>query len=172
MPYVFVTGGARSGKSSAAERRASASGRQVTLIATAEAGDEEMARRIDRHRLARPAAWETMEEPGALAEAIRTVDEDRFLIVDCLTLWLANVLSGTDDDIGRQADEAIDALAARAGEGVVVSNEVGDGIVPADPMSRRYRDLLGQVNGRFASAATEAYLMVAGRAIVLQAPPW
>lgn len=172
MPYVFVTGGARSGKSSAAERRATAAITGVTVIATAEAGDEEMAARIERHRTARPVSWATVEEPAALARAIRTVAEERFIIIDCLTLWLANVLGSSDGDIGDQARDAIAALAGREGDGVVVSNEVGDGIVPADPMSRRYRDLLGQVNSLFAASATEAYLMVAGRAVALQALPW
>ena len=172
MPYVFLTGGARSGKSSAAERRATTAGTGVTVIATAEAGDDEMAARIIRHRAARPISWATVEEPTALAAAVRTVAEDHFVIVDCLTLWLANVLGSSDGDIGDQASEAIEALGNRAGDGVVVSNEVGDGIVPADPMSRRYRDLLGQVNSLFSASATEAYLMVAGRAVALQAPPW
>lgn len=144
----------------------------MTVIATAEAGDDEMTARIIRHRAARPTSWATIEEPAALAAAVHTVAEDRFIIVDCLTLWLANVLGSSDGEIGDQASEAIDALACRAGDGVVVSNEVGDGIVPADPMSRRYRDLLGQVNSLFAASATEAYLMVAGKALALQAPPW
>ena len=172
MPYVFVTGGARSGKSAAAERRAAAAETGVTVIATAEARDEEMAARIHHHRMVRPPSWETVEEPASLAAAVRTVAADRFVIVDCLTLWLANVLGSSDGDIGNQARDAIDALVDRDGDGVVVSNEVGDGIVPADPMSRRYRDLLGHLNSLFAASATEAYLMVAGRAVLLQAPPW
>ncbi len=172
MPYAFLTGGARSGKSSAAERRATASRTGVTVIATAEAGDAEMTARIVRHRAARPMSWATVEEPAALATAVRAVAEDRFIIVDCLTLWLANVLGSSDGDIGDQARDAIDALVSRVGDGVVVSNEVGDGIVPADPMSRRYRDLLGHVNSLFAASATDAYLMVAGRTLALQAPPW
>jgi adenosyl cobinamide kinase/adenosyl cobinamide phosphate guanylyltransferase len=172
MPYVFLTGGARSGKSAAAERRASAARSGVTVIATAEAKDDEMTARIDRHRAARPVSWAIVEEPAALATAIRTVGEDRFIIVDCLTLWLANVLGSSDVDINDQARDSVNALAGRVGDGVVVSNEVGDGIVPADPISRRYRDLLGQVNSLFAASATEAYLMVAGRALALQAPPW
>lgn len=172
MAYVFVTGGARSGKSGVAERRAGASRTAVTVIATAEAGDEEMAARIDRHRRARPVDWETIEEPTALASAVRSVSGERFVIVDCLTLWLANVLGSSDGDIHAQATDAVEALARRVGDAVVVSNEVGDGIVPADPMTRRYRDLLGQVNSLFAASATDAYVMVAGRALRLQAPPW
>ncbi|MEX1005426.1 MAG: bifunctional adenosylcobinamide kinase/adenosylcobinamide-phosphate guanylyltransferase [Acidimicrobiia bacterium] len=172
MPYVFVTGGARSGKSSAAERRATAARAGVTVVATAEAGDEEMAARIDRHRAARPRSWETVEEPVALTAALRTVAEEHFVIVDCLTLWLANVLGSSDGDIVDQAREAIGVLVRREGDGMVVSNEVGDGIVPADPMIRRYRDLLGQVNSLFAASATDSYLMVAGRALALPAAPW
>lgn len=172
MPYDFLTGGARSGKSRAAERRASTSGSEVTFVATAEPGDEEMATRIARHRADRPADWETVEEPIQLVRAIRAVDPERFIVVDCLTLWLANVLESDDDAILEHTSELTHILAGRHGGAAVVSNEVGDGIVPADPLTRRYRDLLGTVNRVMADRADHAYLIVAGRVLRLEPAPW
>lgn len=172
MPYDFLTGGARSGKSRAAERRAGASGSPVVFVATAEAGDDEMAARIVRHQADRPAAWSTVEEPTDLVNAIGEIDPEHFVVVDCLTLWLANVLDRDDDVILRDAGDLGRLLAARPGKGVVVSNEVGDGIVPADPLTRRYRDLLGIVNRITAEHADQAYLVVAGRVLRLQPSPW
>lgn len=172
MPFVFLTGGARSGKSGAAQRLAERSPTGVVVIATAEAGDEEMAVRIARHREERPAGWETIEEPHALSDALRSVPDDGFVIVDCLTLWVSNRFDRPDDEVLAEAGEAAILLARRAGGGVVVSNEVGDGIVPADPATRRYRDLLGAVNRRFADTAERSYLMVAGRAVRLEPMPW
>jgi adenosyl cobinamide kinase/adenosyl cobinamide phosphate guanylyltransferase len=172
MSYVFVTGGARSGKSAAAERRALSSAAAVTLIATAEAGDDEMAIRIARHRNARPDQWATIEEPVDLAGAIELVPSADFVVLDCLTLWVSNMLDRSDDEIAGRADEVALLLAARVGDGVVVSNEVGDGIVPADPLTRRYRDLLGTINRSFADRASEAYLAVAGRVLRLEPLGW
>lgn len=172
MPYTFLTGGARSGKSAAAERCARASGSEVTVVATGQPLDDEMTARILRHQASRPAAWATVEEPVAVAEAIAAAPGDRFLLVDCLTLWLANVLALPDDDILRRADCVVAALTGRPGDAVVVSNEVGDGIVPADPATRRYRDLLGVVNAKMAASATQSFLVVAGRFVALEAPRW
>ncbi|MEX2279813.1 MAG: bifunctional adenosylcobinamide kinase/adenosylcobinamide-phosphate guanylyltransferase [Acidimicrobiia bacterium] len=172
MPYAFLTGGARSGKSSAAEHRATASGSPVTVIATAEAGDAEMTARIEQHRRSRPTDWTTIEEPMRLTEAARTVPEDGFVLIDCMTLWLANVLEWSDSAILEHVDELSSLLSTRDGCAVVVSNEVGDGIVPADPMTRRYRDLLGVVNGRLAARAAESYLVVAGQFLHLEPSPW
>ena len=173
MPYAFLTGGARSGKSTAAERRAASAGTPVTVIATAERGDAEMTARIERHRAARPPDWTTIEEPIHLADAVSSTPPNNFVVVDCLTLWLANVLgSATDAQIVADARALATALAERTGDAVVVSNEVGDGIVPADPAARRYRDLLGLVNGEMASCASESYLVVAGRFLRLEEPAW
>lgn len=173
MPYAFLTGGARSGKSTAAERRAASAGTPVTVIATAERGDAEMTARIERHRAARPAGWTTIEEPIHLVDAVSSTSPSSFVVVDCLTLWLANVLgSATDAQIVADARALATALAERTGDAVVVSNEVGDGIVPADPATRRYRDLLGLVNGEMASRASESYLVVAGRFLRLEEPAW
>ncbi|HSJ28577.1 MAG TPA: bifunctional adenosylcobinamide kinase/adenosylcobinamide-phosphate guanylyltransferase [Acidimicrobiia bacterium] len=171
MGYTFLTGGARSGKSAAAVRRASTAP-AVTFVAPAEARDEEMRTRIGRHRAERPSEWSTVEEPMELAQAVRAADPAAFLVVDCLTLWLANILHWDDDRIAAATDELVTALLDRPGDAVVVSNEVGDGIVPIDPLTRRYRDLLGGTNTTLAAAADEAYLVVAGRLLRLEVPSW
>jgi adenosyl cobinamide kinase/adenosyl cobinamide phosphate guanylyltransferase len=167
MGFVLLLGGARSGKSDLALRLALESGLAVTFIATGAPGDDEMVERIRRHRDARPAGWTTLEAPIDLLGAVEAAADGDMLIVDCLTLWVANLM-----EAGREAgdiDRLADAVADRLGErrGVVVTNEVGLGIVPANEMARRYRDLLGSVNARFAAGADKAVLMVAGRAIDL-----
>lgn len=180
---ILVLGGARSGKSSFAERLALRSGRQVAFIATATAGDAEMTERIARHRAVRPAAWHTIEEPLDLAKAVRQAAEVAdVLLLDCLTLWLTNWLMARGAlDIEQEPvlwtryDQALlDEVERFVGTFktlesskrlVVVSNEVGLGIVPAYALSRAYRDMLGRVNQRVASVATRVYLMVAGLAV-------
>lgn len=168
---TLLLGGARAGKSSLAERWASAhaaDGGAVAVVATGERVDAEMAARIERHAADRPADWTVVEEPVDLARAIRSVDADAFVIVDCLTTWLGN-LAARDrmGDALELLEGALAAVAARPGRTVVISNEVGLGIVPADPMSRGYRDLLGWINQRVAAAADEARFLVAGRALRL-----
>ncbi|MBX5450193.1 MAG: bifunctional adenosylcobinamide kinase/adenosylcobinamide-phosphate guanylyltransferase [Thermogemmatispora sp.] len=176
---IFILGGARSGKSRFAQRLATASGGRVAFIATATAGDEEMAERIRRHRAERPADWHTFEEPLRLAWAIqRAARVADVLLLDCLTLWLSNLLqaherSATEiaplsPELERRALGEIEQLlqAARALQPrqrlIVVSNEVGLGLVPLSPLGRGYRDLLGLVNQRLAQAAARAYLLVSG----------
>jgi adenosylcobinamide kinase / adenosylcobinamide-phosphate guanylyltransferase len=170
MPFTFLVGGARSGKSSLAVRLASAFEGSVVVIATAEARDDDMAERIRVHRDARPDGWTTVEAPLELLGAIEAVDEGAFVIVDCLTLWVANALeAGTpEDEIGGEARKIASLLAERATPSVVVSNEVGLGIVPANELARRYRDVLGRVNGAFASEAARSFLVVAGRGLALE----
>ncbi len=173
MPMTVLLGGAASGKSRTAAALAAGSGRPVTVLATAEALDEEMAERIARHRAERPAAWTVIEEPIALAAAIERTAMDDTLIVDCLTLWVSNMLADgatSDDDVLAAAAAAAKACAARGAPTIVVSNEVGAGIVPMHPLARRYRDLLGRVNAAFAGAAGTVALMVAGRAVTLSDP--
>jgi adenosylcobinamide kinase / adenosylcobinamide-phosphate guanylyltransferase len=168
VPLAVLIGGARSGKSSLALERA-ASAADVVFIATGEGRDEEMAARIELHRRERPSHWDTVEEPLALREALESADRGACLVVDCLTLWVANLVEAghTDDEIETEAAEAARAAAARSGATLVVTNEVGLGIVPDTPLGRRYRDVLGRVNAVFVSAADEALLVVAGRAIPL-----
>jgi adenosylcobinamide kinase / adenosylcobinamide-phosphate guanylyltransferase len=162
--YLLLLGGARSGKSALAVEIAVRWGGPVTFVATGEARDDEMRDRIARHRAERPAGWHTIEEPVALDEAIRAAPAGDLLVVDCLTLWVANVLlrGGVADAVQVAA-----SLAGRPGPGVVVSNEVGMGIVPDHPLGRAYRDALGSVNAAFAARADRAALLVAGRLLEL-----
>ena len=172
MALTLLLGGARSGKSALAERLAARSTGPVTVVATAQARDAEMAERIRRHRGQRPAGWRTVEEPFDLETALAEVPAGTYVLVDCLTLWVWNLVEQglTDEQVGRRARAASATAAARPGPTVVVSNEVGSGIVPADALSRRYRDLLGQVNAAWAAAADQTLLLVAGRALPLADP--
>jgi adenosylcobinamide kinase/adenosylcobinamide-phosphate guanylyltransferase len=170
MARTFLLGGARSGKSALAVRTASSWTGPVVFVATGTAVDEEMAERIRRHRAERPAAWTTVEEPVELHDALRGVPTDACLLVDCLSLWVANLLeAGWEDDAVEEEASAVAASAAsREALTLVVSNEVGLGVVPETPLGRRYRDLLGRVNAIFAEAASEPLLVVAGRKIRLE----
>lgn len=169
MGVTLLIGGARSGKSVAAVRAAEAHGGPVTFVATAEPRDDEMAARIARHRNTRPAGWDTVEEPLDLAAAIAGAPVPACVIVDCLTLWVANLLErGVGrEDVEERAAEASKAAASRAGPVLVVTNEVGSGIVPMHPETRSYRDLMGTVNAIFAREAEHVLLVVAGRALAL-----
>jgi len=170
MPYTFLVGGARSGKSTLAVRLASAFDGPVMVVATAEARDDEMRDRIRAHRSARPAEWVTTEAPLHPLAAVEGVDEKACLIIDCLTLWVSNALEsgGSADEIDDEARTLASILAERDTPSVVVSNEVGLGIVPANDLARRYRDVLGRVNGSFADGASRSFLVVAGRGLPLQ----
>ena len=158
MTLVLLLGGARSGKSRLAVERADAHGAPVTFIATGQAGDEEMAERIEQHKAERPASWTTVEEPLELERALRAVPARDTAVVDCLSLWVAN--GGRDDGAVRAASE-------REGLTIVVTNEVGLGIVPDNALARRYRDDLGRMNALWADAADEVYLVVAGKRLTL-----
>jgi adenosyl cobinamide kinase/adenosyl cobinamide phosphate guanylyltransferase len=167
MAMTLLLGGAASGKSRTAAALAAASGRPVTVIATAEALDDEMIERIRRHRRERPSTWTVVEEPLALTAAVEGAMG--VVILDCLTLWISNLFGAEigDDDLLARAEAAAEACAAREGPTIVISNEVGSGIVPAIPVARRYRDALGRVNAIFADHAATVALMVAGRAVRL-----
>jgi adenosylcobinamide kinase / adenosylcobinamide-phosphate guanylyltransferase len=171
MALTLLLGGARSGKSALAVKRALAHDGPVAFVATAEAGDDEMAERIARHRAEREPGWDTVEEPLDLAGALAGAPAGAFVIVDCLSLWIANLLLRGDDDaaIERLAAEAAALAAARGAPTVAVTNEVGMGVVPASESGRRYRDLLGRANAAWAELADEALLVVAGRTLVLEA---
>jgi adenosyl cobinamide kinase/adenosyl cobinamide phosphate guanylyltransferase len=172
MSLTLLLGGARSGKSELSMRLAAASGRPVVVVATAEGRDDEMAERIRQHRAARPASWTTLEVPVALREAVAELPSDAFVILDCLSLWVSNAIEAetTDDAIVEEARRLAGALERRDAPALVVSNEVGLGIVPVNALARRYRDVLGRVNAVFADAATDAYFVVAGRALRLEEP--
>ena len=168
MSLVVLLGGARAGKSAAAQRLASQWEGPVTFVATAEALDEEMARRIARHRAERPAGWTTVEEPLALRDAVAAIAQGSAAIVDCLTLWVSNTLDRDEETVLAEAASAAELAAAHPAPVIVVSNEVGLGIVPANADARAYRDRLGAVNRVFAERAETAALVVAGRLLRLE----
>lgn len=198
---ILVLGGARTGKSDFAQRLATRlGGDRVLFVATAEAADEEMARRIAAHRRARPAAWRTVEATRRVGDAVRChLGDARAVVVDCLTLLVSNVLlaaagvprepevtgrgsgAGTviTDEVAAAAEaavrEEVEALVAAGREAgvpvIVVSNEVGWGLVPSTPLARLYRDLLGRANQVVAAHAGAVYLLVAGIPLVVKGSP-
>lgn len=177
---ILVLGGARSGKSAFAERLARGLGQPVTYVATGSAGDAEMARRIAAHRARRPPAWATIEAPRAVGAALRRVPAG-VVVLDCLSLLVAGCLSAAEGEVldavqeetaraavEGEVGELLAAQAERRGPLVVVSNEVGLGLVPPYALGRLYRDLLGWANQRVAAAASDVYLLVAGLPLVLK----
>lgn len=159
---LLALGGARSGKSRYAQRLAEASGRIPVLIATAQALDEEMAQRIARHASDRAAHWIVVEEPVALAAALRReAREDRILVVDCATLWLSNLLL-RGDDCRAATEELIQTTADLAGRVIFVSNEVGLSVVPENALARAFRDAQGWLNQGLAEACDAVVLISAG----------
>jgi adenosylcobinamide kinase/adenosylcobinamide-phosphate guanylyltransferase len=184
---TLVIGGARSGKSAWAERRARESGRQVHYVATATAGDDEMAERIAAHQSQRPASWRTIEEPVRLLHEIQASSTPGdAVLVDCLTLWVSNVLlqtigpEGDPDTIPQEVWTVVEASIVNEVNAlltvardrdlmlILVSNEVGMGVVPATSLGRHYRDILGRVNQAIGSRADSVILMVAGLAVDLR----
>jgi adenosyl cobinamide kinase/adenosyl cobinamide phosphate guanylyltransferase len=170
VSLTFLLGGARSGKSTLATELVSSWGGAVMVIATGEARDDEMAERIQAHRDERPSEWQTVEEPLELQGALSAVPEDTAAIVDCLSLWVANLVERGDEDerVLKRSERVVVVARARTSPTIVVSNEVGLGVVPPSPLGRRYRDLLGRVNAQWAAAADEAAFVVAGRRLPLQ----
>ena len=169
MGFVIFTGGARSGKSALGLQTATDSGLAVVFIATAEALDDEMVRRIDLHKAERPSSWSTVEEPIDLGRALDAAGETSCVVLDCLSLWVSNLLFAavTEADIDARAVAVADRMATRPGPGVVVTNEVGSGIVPDNALARTYRDVLGRINAVFAARADHAFLAVMGRVLAL-----
>ena len=166
---TFVLGGARSGKSAYAERLAASGARPVTYIATARIVDEEFAERVAHHRARRPEHWQLIEADDDLARALRQADgADRCILIDCLTLWLAELLCPAAgaalpaDACEARVRDFEAALADARGQVIVVSNEIGLGVVPMGEVTRRYVDELGRVNQRIAALASHVTLMVAG----------
>ena len=170
MSLTFLLGGARSGKSLLAVQLAREWEGPVSVIVTAEARDEEMAQRIRLHREARPVEWQTIEEPVELGAALQIVPADSAAVVDCVSLWVANLMEHAvgEDDIEALARTAAEVAAERSAATVVVSNEVGLGVVPPSELGRRYRDVLGRVNALWAAAADEAAFVIAGRMLPLR----
>ena len=171
MSLTLLLGGARSGKSSLAVARARAFAGPVVFIATAEALDAEMEERVARHRAERDPAWTTVEEPLEPERALEEAPPQACAILDCLSLWVANLVQQdiSEEEVVRQAQRAADVAATRPGPTIAVSNEVGMGVVPEFELGRRYRDALGRVNATWAAAADEALLVIAGRTLGLEA---
>src|SRR5512137_2316762 len=161
----FITGGARSGKSAFAEKIAADIAGKRAYLATAQALDAEMVARIEHHRQRRGSAWDTYEEPLAVAELVKKLS-GRYAVVllDCLTLWLSNIMARTrsHDEIDAHLVELVSVMKAFSGVCIIVSNEVGLGIVPDNPLARQFRDQAGFANQKIALAADEAYLLASG----------
>jgi adenosylcobinamide kinase/adenosylcobinamide-phosphate guanylyltransferase len=167
---TLVLGGARSGKSRYAEGVITARAPPWIYVATAQAGDDEMAARIATHRAQRSAGWQTIEAAHDLAGALAAAPEHARLLVDCLTLWLSNHMLA-EADLDAEIRRLEDVLARRAGTTVLVSNEVGYGIVPDNALARRFRDMQGHLNQRFAACADRVVLVVAGLPLVMKGTP-
>jgi adenosylcobinamide kinase / adenosylcobinamide-phosphate guanylyltransferase len=157
---VLLLGGARSGKSRIAQARAEALPGELVYIATGEARDAEMTERIARHRADRGPRWRTVEAPIDLPEALHR-EQGRVLLVDCLTLWLSNLMLN-EHDVAAATDRLLAALEAARNTVLIVSNEVGMGIVPENALARRFRDEAGRLNQRVAAAADEVVIVAAG----------
>lgn len=169
---TLILGGARSGKSRYAENLALDSGLEVVYLATAWAGDDEMSERIQHHRLRRPAHWQTVEAPHRLAAALSAHDgPQRFLLVDCLTLWLSNLLEQGDENLARERQALLDTLPRLAGTVCLVGNEVGSGIVPLNALARRFVDEAGWLHQDLARLCARVVWVVAGLPQVLKAAP-
>jgi adenosylcobinamide kinase/adenosylcobinamide-phosphate guanylyltransferase len=170
-PVTLVLGGARSGKSAYAERLILAAADHATYLATAASGDAEMAQRIAHHRARRGSAWTTLEEQFALAASLaKHTHADRPVLVDCLTLWLSNLMAQSRD-IAAEMQTLLAALPALRGPVVFVSNEVGLGIVPDNALAREFRDHAGRLNQALAAAADRVVFVAAGLPLILKDNP-
>ena len=174
---VLVTGGCRSGKSSHAKRMVEGNAGRKVFLATCPEVDAEMAERVRRHREERKrGGWETLEEEIDLAGALAGIDPEASVLVDCLTLWISNVLfragnAGAipgEDELAARAAAVVRTCRGREGLTVFVANEVGLGIAPENPLARRFRDLAGRVNQVVAAGADEAYFMASGLPVRLK----
>lgn len=180
MPAHLILGGARSGKSRFAEALARRSGEPVTVIATAQALDEEMSARIARHRQDRPRHWTTVESPVALAETLaREAGDGRHVIVDCLTLWLLNIMAGAEElppppdalrlpEFATQRRALLHVLPALPGTVLLIANEVGLGLVPETPLGRLFRDEAGRLNQDLAAICPRVSFIAAGLPLELK----
>ncbi len=169
---ALILGGVRSGKSRHAEELAARHRGPIALIATARAGDEEMAARIAAHRARRPDHWRVIEEPITLGRALlELARHDSCVIIDCLTLWLTNILMQSDAQLlERECDALLAAVQAAAGAVILVSNEVGSGIIPVNELARRFCDATGSLHQRLAQACDRVVLMVAGLPLTVKPP--
>lgn len=185
MSATLIVGGARSGKSALAERLAHESGKEIVYVATAQAGDGEMGARIAHHRARRPGHWRTVEESLLLAGLLRhECRPDRLVLVDCLTLWLTNLMLSGEAPLPESGELVLPSLFEREraaflalldaglpGELILVSNEVGMGIVPMGALTRRFVDEAGRLNQEVAARAGRVVLVAAGLPLVMKGTP-
>ncbi len=169
---ILILGGARAGKSLFAQELAKSLGEKVIFVATAEALDEEMRERIEKHRQARPKSWRTLEAPKELAKNLkRELREEEVVVIDCLTLLLSNLMrekGEAREKIRQEIEELLDLFERSKASFIFVSNEVGMGIVPEYELGRKYRDLLGEVNQFLARRADKVYFLLAGLPLELK----
>ena len=167
----LILGGARSGKSALAQERAEASGHYVVFAATARADDPEMAQRISMHKATRPDVWLTVEEPLELARVLQEYDGDRTILVDCLTLWVSNLLMAEESDslvFKRERSAFFEAIKTLEADLILVSNETGMGVIPMGALSRRFVDESGRLHQEIAALADRVTLTVAGLPMTLK----
>lgn len=177
---TLILGGARSGKSAYAQSLVGRGGEDVLFVATATALDDEMQQRIAAHRANRPANWRTLETPKQVGQAIRVASPTAWVLLDCMTLLVSNIMAGTDehviesdyqDALEAELESLLEAYANSQAKWVIVSNEVGLGLVPAYPLGRFYRDELGRINQRLAQKADVVLFMVAGLPMTVKGQP-
>ncbi len=166
---TLVLGGVRSGKSRLAADLARATGMPVTYVATAQGHDEEMRRRIASHRAERPASWKVIEEPVALSSAIRRAGVECCVVVDCLTLWLTNLLTSNADSLDRERRALLETVTSWVGDIILVGNETNSGVVPRGRLSRRFCDEAGTLHQELARRCDRVVLCVAGLPLSLKA---
>lgn len=171
---ILILGGVRAGKSSFAQKLAAQIGSSVTFVATAEAGDEEMRRRIEQHQRSRPLGWRTVEAPLHPAAALRGTPPADVVLLDCLTLLVSNLMLREDpgpvaERVSAEVSDLLGVFERGPSSFIVVSNEVGLGVVPPYPSGRAFRDLLGSVNQRLAQRADRVYWMLAGLPLEMKA---
>ncbi len=164
---LFVLGGAKSGKSSYAQARAeeefgSGGYAHLQFLATAQAGDQEMETRIRRHQEQRGETWETLEEPIEIARILEQAGPERIILLDCLTVWLSNIMAAEPSRVEERMAELIEAIGSSKAGLVTVANEVGLGIVPANPLAREFRDYAGRLNQMVGNAVPEVVFVAAG----------
>lgn len=176
---VLILGGARSGKSSFAQRLAGMVDGKVIFLATAQAGDDEMVKRIAMHKASRPSSWRTIEEPLELDCVLqREATSADVILVDCLTLWLSNILirdgESAEAEVLRQADNILDNYQRGNTSYIMVSGEVGLGLVPPYPLGRDFRDIMGRMNQKLAQSADKVFILLAGIPLEIKSlgMPW
>lgn len=174
---ILILGGARSGKSAYAQSLIEGNGGQVLFVATATAGDEEMASRIRAHIVNRPRHWKTLEAPLHVGDAIQKTEQTEWILLDCVTLLISNLMMSMPEALDekevlmvvqQEIDELIAAYQSHPGRWVIVSNEVGLGLVPPYPLGRYYRDALGRANQQLAKVADKVIFMMAGIAMKIK----